>query len=98
MEKNGLLEIIAAHRTMDALDEVIAKDRDYQEALAGQQKVLERLDRLGLTKEQKSVVDRAISENNNFGAVYGAAAYRFGMEDGIRIRMEMEEIMRQTQQ
>lgn len=29
MEKNGLLEIIAAHRTMDALDEVVAKDKDY---------------------------------------------------------------------
>lgn len=30
MEKNGLLEIIAAHRTMEALDAVMAKDKDYK--------------------------------------------------------------------
>ena len=96
MDKNGLLEIIALHRTGDALDEVIAKDKDYQEALEEQQEVFDRLEELGLTKEQKSIIDQAITVNNHFGAVYGAAAYRFGMEDGIRVRMEMEEIMRMT--
>ena len=96
MEKNGLLEIIAAHRTGDALDAVLAKDKDYQEALAEQQEVFDRLDELGFTKEQRSVIDQAITANNHFGAVYGAVAYRFGMEDGIRVRMEMEEIMRMT--
>lgn len=29
MQKNGLLEIIAAHRTGDDLDEVLKKDKDY---------------------------------------------------------------------
>lgn len=48
------------------------------------------------TKEQKSEIDQALMANNHFGAVYGAAAYRFGMEDGVRVRMEMEEIMRMT--
>ena len=97
MEKNGLLEIIAAHRTGDALDAVLAKDKDYQEALAEQQEVSDRLDGLGLTREQKSAVDQAITVNNHFGAVYGAAAYRFGMEDGIRLRMELEETAHMAQ-
>lgn len=97
MEKNGLLEIIAAHRTMEALDAVMAKDKDYQEALAQQQEVFDKLDEMGFTKEQKSVIDQAITVNNHFGAVYGAIAYRFGMEDGIRVRMEMEKIMRMMQ-
>lgn len=91
MEKNGLLEIIAAHRTGDALDAVLAKDKDYQEALAEQQVAFDRLDELGFTKEQKGEIDQAIMVNNHFGAVYGAAAYRLGMEDGIRLRMEVEE-------
>lgn len=94
MEKNGLLEIIAAHRMMEALDAVMAKDKDYKEALAQQQEVFDKLDELGFTKEQKRAIDQAITVNNHFGAVYGAVAYRFGMEDGIRVRMEMEEIMR----
>lgn len=96
MQKNGLLEIIAAHRTGDDLDEVLKKDKDYQEALAEQQEAFDRLDEMGFTKEQKSEIDQAIMANNHFGAVYGAVAYRFGMEDGIRVRMEMEEIMRMT--
>ncbi len=94
MKKNGLLEIIAAHRTGDSMDEIMAKDKDYQDALAQQQIVFDRLDELGLTKEQRSAIDQAITANNHFGAVYGAVAYRFGMEDGIRVRMEMEEIVR----
>ncbi len=94
MEKNGLLEIIAQHRTGYDLDEVMRKDKDYQKALEQQQVAFDMLDELGLTKEQKSVIDQAITANNDFGAVYGAVAYRFGMEDGIRVRMETEEIMR----
>ena len=37
MKKNGLLEIIAANRTGDSLDEIMAKDKDYQDALTQQQ-------------------------------------------------------------
>ena len=96
MQKNGLLEIIAANRTGDSLDEIMAKDKDYQEALAEQQEAFDRLDGMEFTKEQKSEIDQALMANNHFGAVYGAAAYRFGMEDGVRVRMEMEEIMRMT--
>ena len=94
MDKNGLLGTIALHRTGRELDEVLKKDRDYQEALEQQQEAFDRLDKLGLTKDQKSVIDQAITANNHTGAVYGAVAYRFGMEDGIRLRIEMEEIMR----
>lgn len=93
MKKNGLLEIIAAHRAGDSMDEIMAGDKDYQDALAQQQIAFDRLDELGLTKEQKGVIDQAITANNHFGAVYGAVAYRFGMEDGIRVRVEMEEII-----
>lgn len=93
MEKNGLLEIIVHHRMGDDLDDVVRKDKDYQEALAQQQVAFDMLNELGLTKEQKSVIDQAITANNRCGAVYGAVAYRFGMEDGIRVRMEMEEIL-----
>ena len=76
MEKKGLLEIIAAHRTGDAL--------------AQQQAAFDRLDELELTKEQRSAIDQAITANNHFGAVYGAVAYRFGMGDGIRLVWEMQ--------
>lgn len=93
MEKKGLLEIIARHRTVSDLDDILKKDRDYQAALTQQQEAFDRVDELALTKEQKGIIGESITANNHAGAVYGAAAYRFGMEDGIRLRMEVEEIM-----
>ena len=93
MEKNGLLEIIAAHRTVKDLDELIKTDKYYQEALAEEQSASDIMDSLSLTSEQKKAVDRVITAYNECGSAYGAVAYRFGMEDGIRVRMEMEEIL-----
>ena len=91
IEKNGLLEIIAAYRTGDDLDEAVRKDKDYQEALAKQQEAFAMLEEMNLKKEQKNVVDRVVSAYNHTGAVYGAVAYRCGMEDGIRLVRELKE-------
>lgn len=96
MEKNGLLEIIAAHRTVTDLDELLKADKYYQDALEEEQAASDIMDGLNLSAEQKKAVDRVITAYNECGAAYGAAAYRFGMEDGIRVRMEMEDIMRKT--
>lgn len=56
MEK--MLGIIAQHRTVKALDDLLKEDQDYQEALAQQQEFLDRLDDLGLSAEQKNVVEK----------------------------------------
>ncbi len=94
MKENGLLEIIAAHRTMTDLDEILKRDKYYQDALEEEQAASDIMDGLNLTSEQRKAVDRVITAYNQCGAAYGAAAYRFGMKDGIRVRMEMEEVMR----
>lgn len=92
MKKKELLGIIAQHRTVKALDDILKEDQDYQEALAQQQEFLDRVDDLGLSAEQKNVVEKMITANNHTGAVYGAVAYRFGMEDGVRLHVEIEKI------
>lgn len=84
MEKNGLLEIIAAHRTGDALDEIMAQDKDYQEALARQQVAFDRLDELELTREQRSTINQAITANNHFGAGYWRGQWQ-GVVCAVRI-------------
>ena len=88
MKENGFLEIIAA------LDGILKKDKYYQEAMAEEQRASDIMESFNLTSEQRKAVDRVITAHNQCGAAYGAAAYRFGMEDGIRVRMEMEEVMR----
>ena len=91
MKENGLLEIIAAHRTMADLDEILQKDKVYQEALAEEQEASDQMEDMDFTEDQKKVVDRVITAYNQCGAAYGAAAYRFGMEDSVRLLKELGE-------
>lgn len=90
--KNKLRDIFVKVRTYRALDKVLDKDPNYQAALRQQDIAFERLAGAGLTKAQKTIVDRAISASNNCGAVYGVAAYRLGLYDGIKLVSELEEI------
>lgn len=92
MKENGLLEIIAAHRTMADLDEILQKDKVYQEALVEEQEASDQMEDMDFTEDQKKVVDRVITAYNQCGAAYGAAAYRFGMEDSVRLLKELGEI------
>ncbi len=82
MKENGLLEIIAAHRTVTDLDEFLKRDKYYQNALEEERSASDIMDSLNFTSEQKKAVDRVITAYNECGAAYGAVAYRFGMEDG----------------
>lgn len=61
--------------------------------MAEEQRTSDIMDSLDLTSEQKKAVDCVIAAYNQCGAADGAAAYRFGLEDGIRVRMGMEEAM-----
>ena len=92
MKENGLLEIIAAHRTMTDLDEILKKDKVYQRALMEEQEASDQMEVLKFTVDQKKAVDRIITAYNQCGAAYGAAAYRFGMEDSVRLLRELGEI------
>lgn len=91
-KNDKLLEILVSTRTVKALDKAVSKSYDYKETLKKQDKAFDRLEQAGLSKEQKSIVDRAISAANDCGAVYGAVAYRLGLHDGIRLMAELREI------
>lgn len=66
------------------------KSKDYQYTLKQQDKAFDRLDKAGLSGEQKTIVDRAISAANHCSTVYGAVAYRLGLQDGIRLASEVK--------
>lgn len=56
-----LLEIFVKIRTVKALDKAVSKSRAYQDTLKRQDKAYDSLDKAGLSKEQRAVVDKAIS-------------------------------------
>ena len=91
-DKDNLLEILVKTRTVKALDEAVVKSSAYQETLKRQDKAFNALDKAGLSKEQKAIVDRAISAANDCGATYGAGAYEVGLQDGIKLMSELKEI------
>ena len=91
-KKTGsLLDLLVWVRTHKALDRAVMKSRDYQYMLKQQDEAFDSLDRAGLSKEQKTIVDRAISATNHCGTVYGVVAYRLGLQDGIKLMSELKE-------
>lgn len=86
-----LLDIFVKIRTVKALDRAVSRNSAYQDALKRQDKAFDRLDNAGLNKEQSVIVDKAISAANDCGAAYGAAAYKLGLQDGIRLVSEVKE-------
>ena len=80
-QKEKILDILVETRTVKALDKAVCKSRAYQDTLKQQDKVFDELDKAGLSKEQKAIVDMAISATNDCGATYGVVAYELGLQD-----------------
>lgn len=91
-EKERLLDTLVKERMRATLDIVLRGDQYYQSTLAEQDKAFSQLEKIGLSKQQNTIVDRAISANNACGAAYGAVAYRLGLQDGIRLVSELKEM------
>ena len=94
MQREKLLDIIIGQRMEKALDQIIETDKEYKAALKEQDKAFKRLDQIKSGKEQKIAIDRAIDANNHCGAVYGEAAYRLGLRDGLRLALEVRVMCR----
>lgn len=95
MKRGKLLDRIASQRMGRDIDRVLRKDREYRDAVKQQDIAFDELKKLGLDKAQRLTIDRAISADNQCGAVYGAVAYRLGMKDGIRLMTEIKQIAHQ---
>ena len=87
-----LLDLLVRLRTYKALDRAAEKNRYYRATLKKQDKTYDELQKAGLDKEQKRIVDRALSSLNANGAAYGKAAYRLGLHDGIRLMLEVNKL------
>lgn len=87
----SLLDLLVRVKTHKALDRAVRENKDYQYTLKRQDKAFDRLDNAELSKEQGAIVDKAISTANDCDAAYGAAAYRLGLQDEIRLASEVKE-------
>ena len=92
MQMGSMLELLVRIRTYKALDRAAAKNRHYHSTLKRQDKAFAALDKAGLSKEQRLIIDRAITATNECGTAYGEAAYRLGFCDNRRLVSELEKI------
>ena len=94
MEKReeNLLDILAEEGIHTALRDVLDANELYKSAEKEVDEILSELQKVGLSREQNKVVDKALSATNASGATYGATAYRLGLHDGIKLMSEVRQI------
>lgn len=93
LRKEKLLDIIIYQRTEKALDRIVEVDKEYKAALKEQDEAFKRLAQIK-SSEDKKIISRAIDANNHCGAAYGEAAYRLGLQDGLKLALELRAMCR----
>lgn len=93
MRKEKLINIIISNRTEKALDRILEHNGEYQAALKERDEVFRRLDQIQSDRE-KGIISMALDANNHCGAVYGEAAYRLGLQDGLNLAIELRALCR----
>ena len=82
-----MLRVICELRTDKALEEMLRTDKDYQKVEIN--RLIDRIEELGLHPKQWEVVDKALSACNDRGSEYGRAAYCLGFQDAVMLGTEL---------
>lgn len=88
MKNKELIDILAAERIHGALEEVLRKNELYIIAQNEHDRACEKLDEANLDMDQKKIINNVLSTANHCGSMYGVAAYRQGLDDGIELVLE----------
>lgn len=93
-KKDRLLEKLVSQRMARKLDTVLRGNKAYRKAVRQQDTAFSNMEKPNLDKNQRIIIDRVISANNHCGAMYGIATYRLGLQDGIKLMSEVNEIVK----
>lgn len=88
-KKDSLLKALFDERMDYALETSLRTDEKYKKARQTVSKQQDKLDNIGLSKEQWKATDRAISAYNALSAEYGRAAYEQGFKDSMKLISEL---------
>lgn len=89
MKKEKLLDILVKERVHGALENALNYSNIYKLAKIEHDKACKALDEASLDKRQDKAVDKVLSTANHCSAMYGEIAYRQGLDDGIRLMLEL---------
>ena len=89
--KGRLIDVFLQER-MDEFENVILSNEEYRKIREEELQIQEKLDTMGLTAEQKAVVEELLAKANQSGAVYGKMAYEHGFRDGATLMCEIRSL------
>lgn len=87
--KQEILDILMSER-MEALEDIAGGDEEYQAVRKEQMEAFKKLEQMGMTDDQRAVIDDIISKVNRSGATYGKIAFKQGLKDGARLMSELK--------
>lgn len=90
--KEEILDILVSEQ-MEALEDIASGDEEYQTVRKEQMEAFKKLEQMGLTDDQRAVMDDIISIVNRNGAIYGKIAFKQGLKDGAKLMSELKGII-----
>lgn len=88
MDKD-ILDVITEYAVNEGLSHVLQHDEEYKQIIRKIDDLTEKLDALGLSEEQRLLMDRLISAYNENGAYYGRLTYQQGFRDCAVLLVEI---------
>lgn len=90
--KQEIIDILVSER-METIEDIASGDEEYQAVRKELLEAFKNLDQIGLTDNQRAVIDDAISKVNRSGAIYGKIAFKQGLKDGAKLMSELKGII-----
>lgn len=90
--KREILDSLMSER-MEALEDIANGDEEYQAVRKELLEAFKNLDQIGLTDDQRAVIDDVVSKVNRSGAIYGKIAFKQGLKDGAKLMSELKGII-----
>lgn len=85
----SIFDVITEYATNEGLSHVLQQDEEYKQIMQHIDSLTDEFDALGLSEEQRLLMDRLISAYNENGAYYGRLTYQQGFRDCASLLVEI---------
>ncbi len=88
--EDSILELLAKKMTGERFDEVVLDDKEYRKRNEAVAELVRRLGEYDLTQEERLMIDRLLTANNECNSRFSELAYIQGMKDSASILRELD--------
>lgn len=85
----SIFDVITEYATNEGLGDILQQDEEYKQIMQNIDSLTDKFDALGLSEEQRLLMDRLISAYNENGAYYGRLTYQQGFRDCAALLVEI---------